>query len=88
MIIKEGESVSFAVSVTGAPTPSVEWFKDDKPISLPEDGSIKQTHVDSSHTLNFTQTKHADEGAYKALVKNIVGEVKANAKMTVQGEIG
>ena len=85
-ITTEGDHLSLNVSVTGSPKPIVKWYKNEELMRTPEDGSITMSQSEDNYCLEFVAIKHSDEGTYKAVVENVVGEVSVAAKITVQGE--
>ena len=85
-IITEGDHLGLSISVTGSPKPNVKWYKNEEVLLPTEDGSITMTQSEDTYCLNFAAIKHSDEGTFKAVVENVVSEVKAAAKITVQGE--
>lgn len=72
--VRAGNAVTFAVSATGTPAPSYEWYKDGVPISAASA---------ATHTIPATRT--SDAGTYTVRVRNSAGLVtSAGATLIVQ----
>lgn len=73
-IMTVGQTVTFAVSVSGLPTPTVQWRKNGANI-------VGATNT----TLSLTNVQFSDAGSYFAVVSNLAGSVTSNpATLTVQ----
>ena len=67
--------------VKGKPEPKVEWLKDGQPVV--ENQRIKIQFDDGTSTLRFTKTELDDEGEYKCVAKNDLGEVTSTVELLV-----
>lgn len=67
--------------MSGSPTPSIEWFKNNKPIIA--DDRVKPTFDGRSATLLFRKASVNDEGNYKCIIKNDLGSASSNADLFV-----
>ncbi|EDO49557.1 predicted protein, partial [Nematostella vectensis] len=63
--------VEMTAQVTGKPQPSVEWFKDDVPVS--PDEHITITEEDGTYSLVIKEPTKKDEGTYTVEVSNEAG---------------
>ncbi|XP_074100964.1 sallimus isoform X11 [Cotesia typhae] len=79
--IKEGAAVAFACKINGKPIPSVQWKKGDK-IIKPSKYFQMQKEGDRC-TLRISEAFPEDEGVYKCIAKNPVGEVTTSANLRV-----
>nr|CAH7742459.1 unnamed protein product [Callosobruchus chinensis] len=76
-----GEATEFTVLVQANPEPQVLWTKDDQVIQATDCIKIVEDKANKSYKLVFTDVKLADEGYYKVIVKNDLGEASAEAKL-------
>uniref|UniRef100_A0A8C8R9U8 Ig-like domain-containing protein n=1 Tax=Pelusios castaneus TaxID=367368 RepID=A0A8C8R9U8_9SAUR len=73
-ILENSEAV-FECTVTGFPTPEVQWFKENTCISA--DGRKYVVNDEKgSHSLNIQSLDHSDTGTYRCKAVNSVGEMK------------
>ncbi|CAD6189828.1 unnamed protein product [Caenorhabditis auriculariae] len=87
MEVKENEALTLSVTVTGMPTPTVQWFKDDIPIQVDNTNIIAKDDEHGHHSLTFPKARSEDVGVYSCKATNEVGEAKTTANMAIQEEI-
>ena len=67
--------------VQGVPTPTVKWFKEDKPLEGPD---FVIESKDNTHSLSLKETTEAHTGIYKAVVENSAGTVESISNVEIQ----
>ena len=77
----EGSQAKLVCEVKGKPEPKVEWFKDGQPVL--ENQRIKMQFDGETSTLRFTKIELDDEGEYKFVARNELGEVSSTAELFV-----
>ena len=85
--VGEGKNAEFKVQVKGVPEPTLEWFKDDKPIKDTPRYLLSETEH-SSHKLVIENCKVSDKGRIKCIAKNKAGEKSCWADLLIQQKIG
>ncbi|CAH1179306.1 unnamed protein product [Phaedon cochleariae] len=77
--IKKSEKVTLSTTIFGNPKPSIEWFKNGKPIKPSE-------QEDDGNTYRFTirSAKLDDSAEYTVKAKNSLGSAETNAHLTVE----
>lgn len=65
----------------GVPKPEVQWLHNGKPVKA--DDRIKITEDGNIYKIELTEVKLGDEGTYKAIVKNKLGEKAQQAVLEV-----
>uniref|UniRef100_A0A8C4YJZ0 Ig-like domain-containing protein n=1 Tax=Gopherus evgoodei TaxID=1825980 RepID=A0A8C4YJZ0_9SAUR len=79
--LDENEAV-FECTVTGSPTPQVQWFKENTCITA--DGrSYLVTAEKGSHCLKIQNVGHSDSGTYRCKAVNSVGETICKSSLVV-----
>ncbi|XP_060519331.1 obscurin isoform X9 [Cylas formicarius] len=76
-----GEATEFTVVVQANPEPQVLWVKDDKMIKASDLISIVDDKANETYKLVFHKVMLADEGYYKVIAKNDLGESSAEARL-------
>ena len=79
--VVEGLQAKLVCEVKGRPEPKVEWFKDGQPVL--ENQRIKMQFDGETSTLRFTKIELDDEGEYKFVARNELGEVSSTAELFV-----
>ncbi|KAK6034156.1 immunoglobulin I-set domain protein [Cooperia oncophora] len=82
--IKETETINLTVTVTGSPTPKVEWFKDDVPIEVDNVHILTKEEGRGQFTLTIKDAKVTDIGSYSCKATSIAGEARTEAKVEVE----
>lgn len=78
---REGEDHRLTCKISGSPLPTVEWFRNNKPINT---GDRMKPSVDGRNAvLHIKDISLDDEGNYKCVVKNDLGSASSNADMLV-----
>ena len=80
MVVNESGAASFQCDVEGNPEPKVTWLKQNS--SLLADKRV----VPSRGSLMITNVTSQDEEKYTCVARNILGEIKSSATLSVQGE--
>ncbi|XP_049884609.1 titin [Pectinophora gossypiella] len=78
----ENDKTEFRVTFTGAPAPTIAWFKDDYEIFSSRRTAI--TTTESSSVLLFHQTLASDEGEIKCTATNRAGHAVTKAHLALE----
>ncbi|NWX68755.1 OBSCN protein, partial [Alca torda] len=78
-----GETVKLACKVTGAPKPSVSWYKDGKPVEVDPHHIIIED-PDGSCTLILDNLTGVDSGQYMCFASSPAGNASTLGKILVQ----
>ncbi|KAL9975068.1 hypothetical protein ACROYT_G012184 [Oculina patagonica] len=78
MIVNESQTAILKCTVDGNPSPKVTWTKLNS--SLP----VGRHVVESSGALIMKDLRPGDDGVYSCKAENLLGQVKASGKLTVQ----
>ena len=78
MTVNESQTVILKCSVDGNPSPKVTWSKLNS--SLPVGHHV----VESRGSLIVKDVRPGDDGVYSCRAENLLGQVNASAKLTVQ----
>uniref|UniRef100_A0A0K0DG20 Muscle M-line assembly protein unc-89 n=1 Tax=Angiostrongylus cantonensis TaxID=6313 RepID=A0A0K0DG20_ANGCA len=84
--VKETETINLSVTVTGAPTPKVTWFKDDVPIEIDNVHILSKEEGTGHFVLTIHNATVTDIGRYSCRAFNDVGEARTEAMVRVGGE--
>ena len=76
--VNQSQRAILKCSTDGNPTPQITWSKMNS--RLP----VGRHKVESSGTLILNDVRPQDEGLYSCEAKNLLGNVNASAKLTVQ----
>lgn len=86
LVVTEGNDSVLSLVADGSPTPTIEWFRND--VKVKTDKRIVAKTDDKTYSLNIIGTKAADQGEYKAIIKNKMGQVESRkAALCVSGTI-
>ncbi|KAL9975865.1 hypothetical protein ACROYT_G013079 [Oculina patagonica] len=78
MTVNESQTAILKCTTDGNPTPKVTWSRDN--LRLP----VGRHVVESSGALIVKDVRPGDEGDYSCKAENLLGQVNASAKLTVQ----
>jgi hypothetical protein len=74
--------IRFVVDVTGSPKPIISWSKDDtSSITIDTDHTFESDGT--THTLVIKNVKSTDEGKYRMVASNELGQVESTGQLTV-----
>lgn len=80
-VIPEGRSVIFKTRVVGKPTPVAKWLKGENIIK--QSKYFKMTRDGEYYTLRISEAFPEDEGVYKCVLSNNIGEASTSASLKV-----
>ena len=75
----EEENVVFSCSVKGNPHPSVTWTKNNNALNTSEDPDLSETSSGNTHSLTIQNVHQSDEGQYRCVASNGIGNTTSNA---------
>src|SRR6218665_308489 len=81
--VKEGDSVRFAIRVSGIPAPEVQWFRNGKAIVNSPDFEV--LHEGDVHSLHIPEVFSEDAGKYTVKAENTAGHTQCTAELIVEG---
>uniref|UniRef100_A0A8C6J7G5 Uncharacterized protein n=1 Tax=Melopsittacus undulatus TaxID=13146 RepID=A0A8C6J7G5_MELUD len=81
----EGDVARLSVTVTGSPTPKVQWFFNNMKLNSSTD--CKLVFAGNDHSLILPYVGVQDEGEYTCVASNIHGETKCSARLHVHQRI-
>lgn len=73
--------ISYEIEAKGIPRPEVTWLLNGTAIKA--DSRLKVTDSGEKYKLDIVDVKMADQGEYKAVVKNRIGERVLTANLEV-----
>lgn len=79
--VSEGTAVKLTCTVKGTPQPTIEWFKDGKPLKTSK--RVKDDFDGEVASLSFTEADLDDEGDYKCVAENELGSASCAAEVLV-----
>uniref|UniRef100_A0A8D2H351 Ig-like domain-containing protein n=2 Tax=Urocitellus parryii TaxID=9999 RepID=A0A8D2H351_UROPR len=79
--VNEGQDVLFTCEISGEPSPEIEWFKNNLPISISSNISVNRSR--NVYTLEIRNASVSDSGKYTIKAKNFRGQCSATASLTV-----
>jgi hypothetical protein len=83
MEVKEGYTASMSVTCTGKPEPSVEWFKDGRPIQMDRDNIVTKDEGNGRHSITINNARLEDAGTFSCKAVNKAGSDETAAKFGV-----
>lgn len=78
-IVREGETVVLSTHIVGNPIPTLDWFRNDKPIK-----NIIPKRDEGVTSITIAQAKPSDAGIYSVEAKNEIGTAETRASLTVE----
>lgn len=81
--VHEEESTEMKVTVTGVPTPEIQWFKDGEPVQINTERIFVKETENSQHILTINQVQLEDAGFYSCKASNKAGTEECKAKFVV-----
>ncbi|OXB61727.1 hypothetical protein ASZ78_002728 [Callipepla squamata] len=78
----QGDVARLSVTVTGSPTPKIQWFFKDKKLTSSTD--CKLVFAGNDHSLILPYAGIQDEGKYTCTASNVHGEATCSAHLHVQ----
>lgn len=82
--ISDGGDVTLEVQVTGTPEPTVEWYKDNKPIQRSDRYLIQKK--DDTHSLIIKGAGPEDSGPYQVRTYNPAGKNTRTFNVDISGK--
>lgn len=82
--VREGESVTFRVRVSGKPPPQVQWFREGALIVNSPDFSINQDG--DVYTLYIPEVFKEDSGLFTVRVTSSAGQSESSADLIIEGK--
>ena len=79
--IMAGETAKFIAKIKAKPQPTIKWTVNER--NLPTSDDITATYDNNTVELILNNVKLSDQGIYKVTVTNPLGEMTADAKLTV-----
>ncbi|XP_058259535.1 immunoglobulin-like and fibronectin type III domain-containing protein 1 [Hemibagrus wyckioides] len=83
LTIQEGKFAVFKAIVTGNPTPTVRWTRNNEEISESEQSIIKYEAVTGEHQLQMPNVAVDQAGTYKCLAENEFGRAIVTATLNI-----
>ena len=74
----EGENLVFSCSVEGNPQPSIKWTKNNNTFNIEADSDLNETSSGNTHTLTIQNVHRSDEGQYRCVASNSIGNTTSN----------
>ena len=84
LIIKEGAPCEITATIIGKPTPTVEWYKENK--SLTEKKGIKFKEDKNVYSAQISEVKRIHCGTYKITAFNNAGESSCIVNLSLEGD--
>ncbi|CAF1068172.1 unnamed protein product, partial [Rotaria sordida] len=84
--IKAGEPLTIDIPISGSPTPTITWIKDDESVQPTRDTQLESDDVHAK--LHKPSSKRADTGKYKVQLKNDSGEDECDIDVIVLDKPG
>ncbi|KAJ8952456.1 hypothetical protein NQ314_007532 [Rhamnusium bicolor] len=77
--VRKTETITLSTTIVGNPEPTIEWFKDGKPITRPTPKKVENTYA-----LTIRNANPDDTGEYTVKAKNSLGTAETTAQLTVE----
>lgn len=84
--VEEGDKVTFQVTVSGQPRPTVKFYKDGKEVKEDKTHTITE-ESEGVWKLTIQKTTTTDVGQYKAEATNAAGKVSTEASLSLKGKM-
>uniref|UniRef100_A0A183HIW6 Muscle M-line assembly protein unc-89 n=1 Tax=Onchocerca flexuosa TaxID=387005 RepID=A0A183HIW6_9BILA len=81
--IRELETTELKVTVTGIPTPEIQWFKDGTPVQVDSERIFIRETETNQHILTIKQSRLEDAGIYSCKASNKAGVEESKAECVV-----
>ena len=75
----EGEVAVFNCLVEGNPQPSIKWTKNNNALNIEADPDLSETLSGNNHSLTVQNVYRSDEGQYRCVASNSIGNNTSNA---------
>ncbi|TNN89356.1 Obscurin [Liparis tanakae] len=82
MCVEPGQSATFTAIITGRPTPTIQWYKDEEELAANENVVISQHGARCSVTIVCPEGE--DSGIYTCFAYNDSGHSSCQAELTVE----
>lgn len=79
-VLASGVNIEYQCEAVGAPTPTIEWYKDGKRLYT----NKRMNVIDSSQKLKITQVTFDDSGEYLCRAINTQGKVEVAANLKIE----
>jgi len=79
--VEEGSAAKFSAKITGRPTPTVSWLRENT--LIPQSRDFKMTISGNTASLEIVETYEEDSGVITCRATNSAGSGEAKAKLTV-----
>lgn len=81
--VKETETATMSITVTGKPEPNIEWFKDGQAIQINDENFIVKKESVGSYLLIIKKSKLENAGIYSCKAVNKAGRDETTANFAV-----
>ncbi|KAL3121108.1 hypothetical protein niasHT_005368 [Heterodera trifolii] len=81
--VREGDTGTLSVVVSGKPEPKLEWFKDGYPVTIDGEHIVQHDDGQGRHRLVINNAKPRDAGSYTCKAVNAAGQVVTQAKFGI-----
>lgn len=81
--IMETKTLTLVAKVSGLPRPEVEWFRNNKPVSMLP--NHRPVYEDETCTLKVVKVTMDQAGEYKCVATNSAGTADCTANITIEG---
>jgi hypothetical protein len=84
-VAPEEGTVKMEVRVTGFPTPTFTWFRNEEEITESENCTFEYIKKDNAYIMTLTGDLRGKDGKVKIVAKNNGGEASCEAQLTIKG---